>query len=134
MFRKHSKSDPLLIGSVKSNLGHLEAAAGATGLLKLALSLQNGNIPASLHASEPSPLIDWDDMPISVSGQPCEWQARNGRRIGGVSSFGFSGTNAHIVLGDVEPATTDDSKTSEVPMILALSAAGESAAIRACGH
>ena len=129
VFRKHSKSDPLLIGSVKSNLGHLEAAAGATGLLKLALSLQKGHIPASLHASEPSPLIDWDDMPISVSGQPCEWQARKGRRIGGVSSFGFSGTNAHIVLGDVEPATTDDSKSSEVPMILALSAAGESAAI-----
>ena len=129
VFRRHSKSNPLLIGSVKSNLGHLEAAAGATGLIKLALSLQNGLIPASLHASEPSPLIDWDNMPISVSSQPYEWQARNGRRIGGVSSFGFSGTNAHIVLGDAEPAPVYDFGIPNVPMILCLSAATENGAI-----
>jgi acyl transferase domain-containing protein/NADPH:quinone reductase-like Zn-dependent oxidoreductase/NAD(P)-dependent dehydrogenase (short-subunit alcohol dehydrogenase family)/SAM-dependent methyltransferase len=89
---------PLLIGSVKTNLGHLEAAAGAAGLIKLVLSLQNDAIPKHLHFSKPSPHIAWNEFALSVPTQLTPWPQVDGRRIGGVSSFGFSGTNVHIVL------------------------------------
>lgn len=89
---------PLLIGSVKSNLGHLEAAAGAIGLIKLVLSVSRGIVPAHLHFKTPSPHIAWDDLPIGVPTKATPWPAGFERRIGGVSSFGFSGTNAHVVV------------------------------------
>ncbi|TYB85037.1 type I polyketide synthase [Oceaniovalibus sp. ACAM 378] len=129
VFAKRPGTEPLLIGSVKSNLGHLEAASGAIGLIKLALSLQHGHIPASLHAAEPSPLIDWSNMPLAVTSTACGWPTRNGRRIGGVSSFGFSGTNAHLVLEAPTPDPAERSDTTRQPMILALSAAGSGAAL-----
>jgi acyl transferase domain-containing protein/NAD(P)-dependent dehydrogenase (short-subunit alcohol dehydrogenase family)/acyl carrier protein len=91
-------SPPLWIGSVKTNVGHLEAAAGVTGLIKVVLSLQHRTIPAHLHFRTPSPHIHWEDFPIRVPTRAVAWEPINGRRIAGVSSFGFSGTNAHIVL------------------------------------
>jgi len=94
---RHARQ-PLWIGSVKTNVGHLEAAAGVTGLIKLALSLQHGAIPPHLHFREPSPHIAWDEMPIKVPMALTPWEPIGGRRIGGVSSFGFSGTNVHVVV------------------------------------
>ncbi|KQU73850.1 MULTISPECIES: type I polyketide synthase [unclassified Rhizobacter] len=91
-------SQPLWIGSVKTNLGHLEAAAGVTGLIKLVLSLQRQQIPAHLHFKTPSPHIAWGDQPLKVPTALMPWEAIGGRRIAGVSSFGFSGTNAHVVV------------------------------------
>jgi acyl transferase domain-containing protein/NADPH:quinone reductase-like Zn-dependent oxidoreductase/NADP-dependent 3-hydroxy acid dehydrogenase YdfG len=91
-------SQPLWIGSVKTNLGHLEAAAGVTGLIKLVLSLQRQQIPAHLHFKTPSPHIAWGDQPLKVPTELMPWEAIGGRRIAGVSSFGFSGTNAHVVV------------------------------------
>lgn len=89
---------PLVIGSVKTNIGHLEGAAGVTGLIKLVLALQQRCIPRHLHFSTPSPHIHWDDFPLVVPREAMPWEPIDGLRIGGVSSFGFSGTNAHAVV------------------------------------
>jgi acyl transferase domain-containing protein len=90
--------DPLLIGSVKTNIGHLEAATGIAGLIKVALALEHGVIPASLHFHTPNPNIPWDESRVVVTPQWTLWPRRGKRRIAGVSSFGISGTNAHAVL------------------------------------
>ena len=95
---------PLLLGSVKTNIGHLEGAAGVTGLIKLVLSLQHRAIPSHLHFRNPSPHIAWADLPVRVPTQLEPWQPIDGRRIGGVSSFGFSGTNAHVVVEEAPAA------------------------------
>lgn len=89
---------PLVIGSVKTNIGHLEGAAGVTGLIKLVLALRQRTIPAHLHFDAPSPHIHWGEFPLQVPAQAMPWAPIEGRRIGGVSSFGFSGTNAHVLL------------------------------------
>jgi len=89
---------PLLIGSVKTNIGHLEAAAGIAGLIKVALALEHGTIPASLHLHTLNPDVDWDGSCLEVVTRPVAWPDRGARRIAGVNSFGISGTNAHVVL------------------------------------
>lgn len=89
---------PLLIGSVKTNLGHLESAAGVTGLIKVALSLWHREIPAHLHCRNPSSRIPWKDFPLQVVTTRQAWPERNRPLRAGVSSFGVSGTNAHVVL------------------------------------
>ncbi len=102
---------PLLIGSVKTNIGHLEAAAGVTGLIKLVLSLRHRQLPPHLHFKTPSPHIGWSDWPVQVQATLAPWEAIDGRRIAGVSSFGFSGTNAHIVVEEAPPEAPADSPT-----------------------
>lgn len=92
------RKSPLLIGSVKTNIGHLEGAAGVAGLIKLVLSLQNKHIPPHLNFKKPNSHIPWSDINIKVRPEGLEWQANGKPRIGAVSSFGFSGTNAHIVV------------------------------------
>lgn len=91
-------ADPLLIGSVKTNIGHLEAAAGIAGLIKLVLALKHQEIPAHLHFEEPNPHIDWGALPVRVTDKKMAWRPQRGKRLGGVSAFGFSGTNAHVIL------------------------------------
>ncbi len=101
---------PLAIGSVKTNIGHLEAAAGVAGLIKAVLVLQHGEIPPHLLLHEPNPHIDWASMPIVVPTELTRWAADR-PRIAGVSAFGFSGTNVHVVLEAapaVEPAPVDE--------------------------
>ncbi|MFD1939228.1 SDR family NAD(P)-dependent oxidoreductase [Nonomuraea mangrovi] len=93
---------PVLIGSVKTNLGHLEAAAGVTGFIKSVLSLHHGLIPPSLHVHTPNPHVPWESLTLVT--EPTPWPRPDARA--GVSSFGFGGTNAHIVLdAHHEPAT-----------------------------
>lgn len=93
-------SDPLLIGSVKTNIGHLEAGAGVAGLIKTALVLRHGYIPATLHLRNPSGGISFTDMGIDIprTGRPFPEAER---RVAGVNSFGFGGTNAHVVLAEL---------------------------------
>ncbi len=91
---------PIYLGAVKANIGHSEAAAGVAGLIKVVLSVQHAQIPAQLHVKELNPLVDWDQYPFVIPNQTTPWPAINGKRIAGLSSFGFSGTNAHIVLAD----------------------------------
>ncbi|MCF6524678.1 type I polyketide synthase [Streptomyces sp. JJ36] len=89
---------PCLIGSVKSNLGHLEAAAGIAGLIKAALMLRHGTVPPSLHFDRPNPHIPFDNLAVRVAGELRPWPGHDGPALAGVSSFGFGGTNAHLVL------------------------------------
>ena len=90
---------PLLVGSVKTNIGHLESAAGIAGLIKAVLVMQRGVIPKHLHFHEPHPDLDWENLPLRVTSSMMDLPQRNGRaRLAGVNSFGISGTNAHIVV------------------------------------
>ena len=89
---------PLLMGSVKSNIGHLESASGAAGLIKVVLSLQHELLPQSLHFDKPSPHIPWDSLPVRVVDKAIPWNANGRPRRAGVSSFGFTGTNAHVLI------------------------------------
>ncbi|MEV1068099.1 SDR family NAD(P)-dependent oxidoreductase [Streptomyces sp. NPDC050263] len=103
--RGRQPEQPLLIGSVKSNLGHLEGAAGIIGLIKTALALHHSRIPASLHFHTPNPHIDFTELGLRVVTEPTVWPTpsqRPGRA--GVSAFGFGGTNAHAVLEQAPPA------------------------------
>jgi myxalamid-type polyketide synthase MxaB len=93
---------PLLVGSVKSNVGHLEWAAGICGVIKVLLAMQHGEIPPSLHVRRLNPLLDWARLPLGVVTAPTPWP--EGPRIAGVSSFGFGGTNAHVLLEAPPPA------------------------------
>ncbi len=96
--RGRPETSPLLIGAVKSNLGHLEAAAGIAGFCKAVLAVQRGHIPANLHFENPNPHIPFDDLRLKVVAEPTDWPSTNRPRRAGVSSFGFGGTNAHVVL------------------------------------
>lgn len=89
---------PLFVGSVKTNIGHLEAAAGIAGLIKTVLAFQHREIPPHLHFAMPTPRVNWSELPIVIPTEPCPWLVHGAKRIAGVSSFGLSGTNAHIVL------------------------------------
>ncbi len=92
------------LGSVKTNLGHLEAAAGIAGLIKVALALRHREIPPSLHFEKPNPHIPFDELPLRVQTTLSPWPAKSGPALAGVSSFGFGGTNAHVVLEEAPPA------------------------------
>ncbi|MDT5098117.1 MAG: hypothetical protein QOC76_1854 [Mycobacterium sp.] len=100
---------PLLMGSVKTNIGHLESASGAAGLIKVVLSLQHEVLPQSLHFDKPSPHIPWDSLPVRVVDKAIPWQTNGRPRRAGVSSFGFTGTNAHLLIEEAppQPVTAD---------------------------
>ena len=89
---------PLLIGSVKTNVGHLEAAAGVAGLVKVVLSMHHGMIPRHLHYERPNPRMDWARLPLRVVSEAVEWPELGRPVRAGVSSFGVSGTNAHVIV------------------------------------
>lgn len=90
---------PLVLGSIKTNIGHPEAASGIAGLIKVMMALHHEAIPPSLHFKTPNPMIDWAHLPVKVADKKLDWSASDGHvRRAGVSSFGFSGTNAHAIL------------------------------------
>ncbi|MEO3763872.1 type I polyketide synthase [Streptomyces sp. B5E4] len=91
-------ADPVYIGSVKTNIGHLEAAAGIAGLIKVLLAVRHGRVPPSLHFTRPNPNVDWRAMRLRVATELTDWPSRQGPRVAGLSSFGASGTNAHLVI------------------------------------
>lgn len=91
-------SRPLLVGSVKTNIGHSESAAGVAGLMKILLSFEHGEIPAHLHFVRPNPHIAWNEIAIRIAAQAVAWPRERKKRIAGLSAFGFSGTNAHAVI------------------------------------
>ncbi|HSS24972.1 MAG TPA: SDR family NAD(P)-dependent oxidoreductase, partial [Mycobacterium sp.] len=96
--RGRAPDSPLLIGSVKTNVGHLEAAAGVTGFIKATLAVQRGRIPANLHFDTPNPHIPFEELGLKVVDEPTNWPSTGRPRRAAVSSFGFGGTNAHLVL------------------------------------
>jgi acyl transferase domain-containing protein/NAD(P)-dependent dehydrogenase (short-subunit alcohol dehydrogenase family)/SAM-dependent methyltransferase/acyl carrier protein len=119
-----AQNDPLRVGSIKTNLGHLESAAGVAGLIKAVLALQRREIPPHLHFRTPNPLVPWAELALEIPTRPTPWTAR----VAGVSSFGFGGTNAHLVLGAAPAPTTPDAGAADVPPLpLVLSARTEPA-------
>ena len=121
---------PVWVGSVKTNIGHLEAAAGIAGLMKVILCLQHRQIAPHLHFQQPTPHLDWENQPLKVPTKNREWVSENSARLAGVSSFGLNGTNAHIILEEYpyEPQTTAAPDSS--PYLFTLSAKSESALIK----
>ncbi|NYG35449.1 SDR family NAD(P)-dependent oxidoreductase [Sphaerotilus montanus] len=111
VFGERERTQPLTIGSVKANIGHLEEAAGVAGLIKVILSLQHGVLPHQLHFAHPNPHIDWLDGRLRVATGLSPWPA--GQRIAGVSSFGLGGANAHVL---VEQASVEAAEVAAVPV------------------
>jgi acyl transferase domain-containing protein/acyl carrier protein len=104
---------PCVVGSVKTNIGHAEGAAGVAGLIKVALALKHETIPPSLHLREPNPNIPWQDLPLRVQRELGPWPASPRPARAGVSSFGISGTNAHVVLEEAPEAPPAETEAAE---------------------
>jgi len=121
VLRKQSDT-PLLLGSVKSNIGHLEAAAGIAGLIKLALAVQKGKIPPSLHFNRPNPAIPWQDIPLRVVTTVSDWPESDKPRVGLVSSFGLSGTNSQVIIEQAVEQAVAGNKVEEACHLFKLSA------------
>ncbi|MFG3714249.1 SDR family NAD(P)-dependent oxidoreductase [Micromonospora sp. NPDC047730] len=132
-----NRREPLVVGSVKTNIGHLEAAAGVVGLIKTVLALRHRWIPAHLNFRTPNPRLPWDDLPLSVATTGRPWpEGPDGRpRVAGVSSFGIGGTNAHVLLAEhrptAEPAGGDEGDGEGGDGVLLPLSAGSPAALRA---
>jgi len=113
VFAERGAAGPLMVGSIKTNIGHTEAAAGVAGVIKALLALQHRTVPPHLHLRNPNPMIAWDRLPITVPSVATLWQSPEGvPRRAGVSSFGFSGTNAHLIIEEAPaqdlPVEADD--------------------------
>lgn len=118
-----SSRTPCYIGSVKTNIGHLEAAAGIAGLIKVALSLDHEHIPPHLHVRDLNPHLSTADSPLQIATRGRDWKRGGARRFAGVSSFGFGGTNAHVVLEEAPAVLEDMPAQTERPLhVLSLSA------------
>ncbi|NEO82461.1 polyketide synthase, partial [Moorena sp. SIO4G3] len=124
----HSKEHPVIIGSAKSNVGHLASAAGIAGMIKVILQLQYRKIAPSLHFKQPNPYINWAQLPVQVATKLTSWPANGKSRIAGVSSFGMGGTNAHVIIEEAPSQVKIQNNNIERPVhLLTLSAKTEKA-------
>ena len=127
-----TKDKPLIIGAIKSNIGHMECNAGMASMFKVILGLQHNIIPKSIHFNTPNTLIDWENIPIVVAKNNIEWKRENGKvRYAGVSGFGATGSNAHIIIGDA-PVNVSPQHKNQVRndiFVLPISAKSEQALI-----
>lgn len=117
-----NRKDPIWVGSVKSNIGHLEAAAGVASLIKAVLALENKVIPPHLHYETPNEHIDWVNIPFKIPSEPMDWPIQNHEPCAGVSSFGMSGTNVHVILQSYTKPSEELSSEFGRPCIFTISA------------
>ncbi|KUI37252.1 polyketide synthase [Mycobacterium sp. GA-2829] len=117
--RSRPADKPALLGAVKSNVGHLESAAGAASLAKVALSLRNDKLPPSINYTGPNPYIDFNAVRLKVNDTVSDWPRYSGHAIAGVSGFGFGGANAHIVMREVLPGDLVEPETEQVVEVTA---------------
>ncbi|MGC0366906.1 polyketide synthase 13 [Rhodococcus sp. 27YEA15] len=123
--RGRDEDKPALLGSAKTNFGHLEAAAGAAGLIKVVLAMQEDKIPATINYLGPNPHIDFEKAHLQVTSEATDWPRYTGKAVAGVSGFGFGGTNAHVVVKEYVPAVVEDAGAApdERPVVLVVSGA-----------
>jgi 5-hydroxydodecatetraenal polyketide synthase CpkA len=132
--QEHSAERPLWIGSIKSNFGHTQAAAGVAGVMKLVLALQHAQLPRTLHADPPSKQVDWSQGHVALLNTPAPWPRTDRPRRAGISSFGVSGTNAHVIIEEAPqaPAAEAGTEAKVVPSTLPLMVSGrDEGALRA---
>ncbi|HEX4702462.1 MAG TPA: type I polyketide synthase, partial [Pseudonocardiaceae bacterium] len=129
-YGQRSADNPLWIGSVKSNVGHTQAASGVAGVIKMVQALRNNALPATLHVSEPTPYVDWSAGTVRLLTDPVAWPANGRPRRAGVSSFGISGTNAHVII-EQAPEADERPCTTEVPLLTWVLSARDADALRA---
>jgi acyl transferase domain-containing protein/NADPH-dependent curcumin reductase CurA len=117
---------PLLTGSLKTNMGHLESAAGIGGLIKTVLALQHQQVPPHLHLKRPTSHVNWNALRIAIPQKLMDWENENKPRIAAVSSFGFSGTNAHVILEEAPQSALQVTENGWPVQVLTASAKSES--------
>ncbi|TLF56570.1 SDR family NAD(P)-dependent oxidoreductase, partial [Nonomuraea sp. KC401] len=130
-YGRERQDQPLWLGSLKSNLGHAQAAAGVAGVIKMVMAMRHGVLPKTLHVGEPSPHVDWSAGAVELLTEARPWDQGDRPRRAAVSSFGVSGTNAHVIIEQGDPADETTGEDGRLPVVPLLVSAKDGRALRA---